>query len=128
MITKKLVWRLSKLPSVEELRQLVKDGIINKEEVRAILFNTETEENRDKKSLESEIKFLRELVDKLASREKIIATIKEIEVPYKTYPWYDSYIVWCSGTSNTFTTTNGYGISSNGTYINGSRFSDIKTF
>ena len=57
-MTKKIVWRLSKLPTADELRELVKDKIITQEEAREILFNLETEEERDKKSLESEIKFL----------------------------------------------------------------------
>ena len=67
MTTKmKLNWRLSKLPTPDEVRELVKDKVITQDEAREILFSQETEEERDKNSLESEIKFLRELVDKLA--------------------------------------------------------------
>lgn len=91
----KLVWRLGKLPSVEELRQLVTDKIITQEEARDILFNTETEEERDKKSLESEIKFLRELVDKLSQRSKIVEVIREVEKPYYRWEWYKPYAQYC---------------------------------
>lgn len=108
-MTNKIVWRLKEQPSSESLRELVKDGILTKEEAREILFSSETEENRDKKSLESEIKFLRELVDKLSSgRTQILETIREVESPWRKYPWYNPYITWCQNTA--------------------SNFSDIKTF
>jgi len=96
-MTKTIKWRLTKLPSVEELRDLVKDKILTNEEAREILFNLEDEEERDKKSLESEIKFLRALVEKLShSKSEIITTIREIQVPYAKQPWYTPYYTWCS--------------------------------
>ena len=58
MTKTKLIWRLNKLPTTEELRELVKDKIITNEEARDILFNFESEEDRDSESLKSEIKFL----------------------------------------------------------------------
>ena len=61
-----LNWRLSNLPTVEELRDLVKDKIITQEEAREILFRTETIEDKDIKSLETEVKFLKELVERLS--------------------------------------------------------------
>lgn len=97
MTKTKLIWRLSKLPTAEELRELVKDKIITQEEAREILFSEQEEKDRDAESLKSEIKFLRELVAKLSeNRSQIITTIKEIEVPvYRRYPWYQSYTTWC---------------------------------
>ena len=110
MMTKKLIWRLSSLPSVVELRELVKDKIITQEEAREILFSSENQEDRDKKSLESEIKFLRELVETLSKNKgQIITTIKEIETPWRDYPWYSPYGFWCDNTGtqyyNTMATT-----------------------
>ena len=94
-MTKKLVWRLGKLPSVQELTQLIDQKIISKEEAREVLFSTKEDWERDKESLESEIKFLRELVEKLSKdRKTIVETIKIIETPYKIYPWYQPYNNW----------------------------------
>jgi len=102
-MTKKLVWRLGKLPTALELAELVIEKIITKEEAREILFNQEDEVDRDKKSLESEIKFLRELAEKLSNSNstKIVEIIKRVEGPYYRYPWYSPYTTWCSnvGTS-----------------------------
>ena len=98
-MTKKetLKWRLSKLPSSDEVISLVKDQIITKEEAKEILFSKESEEDRDKKSLESEIKFLRELIAKLSeNRNQIIEKIKYVEKPYYNYDWYKPYVYYCN--------------------------------
>lgn len=95
--TEKLIWRLSSLPTPSELQGLVKDGIITKEEARLILLTKESVEERDKKSLESEIKFLRDLVDRLSKDAKVITeTIKIIEKPYYNYDWYKPYKYYCT--------------------------------
>jgi len=73
----KLVWRLGERPTSEELRNLISDEIISKEEARKILFNEETQEDRDKKSLEEEIKFLRKLVEKLSNSRQTPPKPKE---------------------------------------------------
>ena len=52
-----LVWRLGKLPTVEEITTLIDKKIITQEEARQILFNKKDVDERDKKSLEDEIKF-----------------------------------------------------------------------
>ena len=96
-----LVWRLSKLPTVEDIDTLIDKKIITQEEAREILFSSQ--EERDAKSLEDEIKFLRELVDKLSQRSQIIETIKTIEIEKPTYPsnpWYKPYEVWCGNTTH----------------------------
>jgi len=126
---KKLIWRLKEQPTSESLQGLVNHGILTKEEAREILFSSETEEDRDKKGLESEIKFLRELVEKLSkSRSEIVTTIREVQVPYRRWGWYYPYNVWCG---NEYTTDGGSGTltcdTSYGTMAT-SNFSDIKTF
>lgn len=101
MTKKKLNWRLGKLPTPDEVRELVKDKIITQDEAREILFKEEDETERDIKSLESEIKFLRELVDKLSKNTStIVETIRYIEKPYIRQPWYQQYEVWCGNTTN----------------------------
>jgi hypothetical protein len=142
---KKLIWRLGKLPSVDELQSLVKDKIITQEEARDILFKSESDEDRDKESLKSEIKFLRELVQQLSgSQNRIIETIKYIEKPYYKWSWYEPYRVYCQ-TSDlvTYTTSTSANIATattNGTNLvigtSGSNtitthdqvFTDINTF
>ncbi len=105
----KLVWRLGKLPSVEELRELVKDKIITQEEAREVLFNFETDEERDSKSLKEEIKFLRETIEKLANNQttRIVEVVKETWKPYYTQPWFQPYQVWCSAGTNANYVSNG---------------------
>lgn len=98
-MTKRLKWRLSRLPTPDELRELVKDKIITQEEAREILFSSEEEGERDEKSLKDEIKFLRDLVEKLSTKSSIITTIREIEVPYRRHGWYRPYDTWCDGTT-----------------------------
>lgn len=107
-MTKKetLKWRLSKLPTSDEVLALIKDGVITKDEGKEILFTTEREEERDEASLKAEIKFLRELVENLASKQtdRIIETIKYVEKPYNRYDWCKPYLVWCSSNNAVITT------------------------
>lgn len=120
-MTKKLTWRLSKLPTPDEVRELVKDKIITQEEAREILLNEEDVDERSKESLEKEIKFLKELVDKLSNNNKsiIIEKIKEVEVPYRRWDFYYPYQEWTSGITTAIPLTGG-------TSVNCS-FSDINT-
>jgi hypothetical protein len=103
-MTKKeeLVWRLGKLPTVEEITTLIANKIITQDEAREILFNKKIEEERDIKSLETEIKFLRDLVEKLSQgRNQIVEVIKEVVKPfYIKEPWYQPYYYWCNGSSS----------------------------
>ena len=118
--TKKLVWRLKEQPSSESLMKLVADGLLTKDEAREMLFSSETEEDRDKKSLESEIKFLRSLVEQLSQKrvDNIIKVIEEVRIPYVRSPWYRHYDIWCNATNSNQLGTGG-GMT---------EFSDIKTF
>jgi len=134
-MTKKLIWRLGNLPTVAELQLLVNDKIITKEEQREILFKTEDAEDRDKKSLESEVKFLRELVEKLSNSKAttIIDTIRYIEKPYYRQPWYHYYDVWCGGNTTqimdgSVALCNATQSGLNSVTCNNSSFSNIKTF
>jgi len=120
IMTEKIVWRLKEMPTPENLRELVKDGILSKDEAREILFNLEEIGITSPKmeDLKSEIKFLRELVEKLIVKQeiqgKVVEIIRESEKPYHPYPWWNPYWTWTT-TSN----------SSIGTSTN---FSDIETF
>jgi len=92
---KKIIWRLKEQPTAETLQRLVENKILTKDEARQILFSFEEEKERDENSLKAEIKFLRELIEKLAeSRSQIITTIREVEIPYKRYPWFEPYSTW----------------------------------
>jgi hypothetical protein len=103
MKKKNLKWRLSRLPGPEELRGLVGDGIMTKDEARGILFKEQ--EEIDIESLKDEIKFLRELVDRLSeNRDRIVETIRIVEKPYQRYDWYQPYYNWSYTSAPTFTT------------------------
>ncbi len=113
---KKIIWRLVEKPSPKNIQELVTSGILTKEEAREILFTetTEIEEEKKAEDFKDEIKFLRELVEKLSKNDsQVIETIRYIEKPYRDSPWYNHYITWC-------------GTVSSGT--NNSNFSSIKSF
>lgn len=109
MTTKtKTKWRLSKLPTPDELVQLVQAKIITADEAKEILVTLETEEDADNESLKAEIKFLRELVNKLSnSRTEIIRQIEYIEKPYRKYNWWGPYDVYCTATNGNSLTSTG---------------------
>lgn len=108
----KLIWRLSRLPEPKEVNDLIISGVITKEEGREILFSLETQDDRDKKSLEAEIEFLRKLVEKLSSRSQIVETIRDVYIPYKKYDWYYPYQTWVnSATTATADYKNGLSVS-----------------
>lgn len=106
-MTKNLKWRLGKLPTPDEVLKLVNDKLITKEEARDILFNEETVEEKSIDDLKMEIKFLKELVEKLGNRSQIIETIRYIEKPYYNYNWIQPYSSWCSSGSSTVYVSSG---------------------
>lgn len=136
----KLIWRLKEQPSSESLRGLVKDGLLSKEEAREILLSSELVEDRDENSLKAEIKFLRDLVDKLTNklsngRNTITEIIREIERPYVKWQWYKPYEIWCTGSpvyssAGTMYALNSITTDSSGTFTvtTSNKFSDISTF
>lgn len=105
---KKIIWRLANRPTSNEIIELMKSGLLTKDEAREILLTEETEEKVSEDSLKSEIKFLRELVEKLSPNnfKSVVETIRYIEKPYKQYGWYSPYNAWC-GSGITFLATAG---------------------
>jgi len=138
----KISWRLKEQPTSESLRELVKDGILTKEEAREILFSLQDTDERSIDGFKLEIKFLRELIDKLVSdRTKVVEIIREREPYWKRYEWYQPYYAWSSnsnqllcGTDYTVTTTNQAGMTQAGmtqagiTNATTNAFSSIETF
>jgi hypothetical protein len=100
---KELKWRLSDLPSGGEVADLVGEGVITKEEARSILFNEGEDKGKKLKELEEEVKFLRDLCDKLAAKSNGWTTIVREYHDYRPkYPtWYASY----GGVVNAVSTT-----------------------
>lgn len=135
----KLVWRLKEQPTTEALQSLVQSGLLTKEEAREILFSSEKltgSGERDESSLKSEITFLRELVQKLSeSKTKTVEVIRDVEIRYTKYPWYEPYQWYCTSTAggNSITTLEGTGstmlVSANSaTNLATVDFTNIKTF
>jgi polyhydroxyalkanoate synthesis regulator phasin len=132
-MTKKIIWRLKESPTTEKLSELVKNGILTKDEAREILFSSVEESERSIESLKEEIKFLRDMIDKLSSsRSQVVEVIKTIEVPYRQYPWYQPYITWCGGTGGTATDPGSvtFTASGNNLYVSdgSNSFNSIQTF
>lgn len=133
-MTKKLKWRLSKLPTAGELRDLVNDKVITNEEARDVLFTTVDEEKEfNEESLKSEIKFLRDMVEKLSeNRTRTVEIIREVEVPYRKYSWIKPYDYWCGGGTHLLNTTSvidDTGVIEKMTATaQNANFSEIKTF
>lgn len=97
----KIKWRLGELPTPSEVVGLLEAELLTKDEAREILISQETDEDRDKKSLQGEIIFLRELVQKLSNNRKadIVKEITVIERPYIKQPWFQPYYAYAN-TSN----------------------------
>lgn len=151
-MTTKIKWRLGKLPDPSEISLLLKEGVLTKDEAREILFSQETEEDRDKKSLQEEIKFLRQLVQSLSTTSRIVEHIHSCEKPYRQYPWWNNYQAYCANVgelssqgSLTYTTAgsmsmldltnttssstaNTFNVASAGLASVAPSFTDIKTF
>lgn len=103
-MTKNLKWRLGKLPTPQEVSSLVIDKIISQDEAREILF-TEGKIDDEVGALKEQIKFLKEIIEKVCNKTQIIETIKYIEKPYQHWTWYQPYQTWCSS-NNVLNATN----------------------
>lgn len=119
--TKFMKWKLKQLPDGYDVSKLVEQKVITPQEAREMLFSEET---GDTKSLQQEIKFLRKLVEKLSSYSQTVEIIREIEVPYRRYHWYNPYDTWCGAS---YTTTASDNTMTAGT-AGASSFSSISTF
>ncbi len=104
-MTTKIKWRLANRPTPDEVAHLHDKGLLTKDEAREILFSQETDEDRDKVSLQEEIKFLRQLVEKLSNHTEIVRQIQYIEKPYRRYDWYEPYKYYCSADTNAIYST-----------------------
>lgn len=91
--TTKLNWRLKELPDAVDVAELVDKKVITPEEARELLFNDSKDDSTKIKELEEEIKFLRELCDKLAAKSNGWTTIVKEYHDYRPhYPqWYATY-------------------------------------
>lgn len=134
-----ILWRLREQPTTDSLRELVMDKILTINEAREILFSmieaSGQSDGRDNANLKSEIKFLRDLVEKLSKNNtQIVEVIKEIRVPYYHQPWYTPYYTWTTGLSNTITGTGGVSFSTaasgttDTTANSAGNFNEITTF
>ncbi len=141
----KLKWRLTKLPTVDELTLLVEKNIVTKEEAKEILFNNETDESRDKDSLKDEIKFLRGMIEKLADKSRVSSIVYEYRDMYPNVQWYTPYYSWSNqgysfgnssialcGASDTMNCNTSNSLSSlvdtGGSSCSAANFSEIQTF
>jgi polyhydroxyalkanoate synthesis regulator phasin len=131
-MTKKIIWRLKESPTTEKLSNLVRDGILTKDEAREILFNLTDESERSIESYQQEIKFLRELIEKLSNRTQIVEVIKEVRHIHDSHPWYTPYHGWTTGavylSGTTTDTANSFTLTSDASMAASSDFGDISTF
>lgn len=108
MTKKELRWRLKELPTAEGVAKLVEQGVISKEEGRQLLLSeVKYDESKKIQALEEEVKFLRKLVDTLASKTNGYTTIYHEYHDWKPrYPWwYKQYEPVFVGYSQVTTTT-----------------------
>jgi len=107
---KTISWRLNKLPTVEEVQDLLKAKVITASEAKEILFKDKEEDEDKVKSLEQEVKFLKKLAEKLSDNPyTIVEKIKVIRQPYyDNYLWYRPYQQWYDSTMICSSTTAGY--------------------
>ena len=108
-----LVWRLTKLPTAEELKTLVDAKILTPEEVKQMLVRVEDVDEEEKKidrdelkELKEEMAVLRKLVLEISARTPSTITIIEREIerwkPWR-YPqpwWTEPYYHLCSSLSD----------------------------
>jgi hypothetical protein len=104
MTKKELKWRLTDLPTGDEVASLVEQKVITTEEARQILFNEDKDSSTKVKELEEEVKFLRELCDKLAA--KTTGGWQTIVHEYRGYhPYYHRWYGTYGGVINTLNST-----------------------
>lgn len=107
-----LTWKLQKLPTVDEVRDLAGAGIILPEEARQLLFKEETPKTDADRidALETMVKTLQEII---ASRHNIVTVpyVKTIEVSPRQRPYWNEVWMSTNGSRNITTTEslpNGY--------------------
>lgn len=115
-MTKKLIWRLNSSPTLADLSEAVKAGIIDQKEAREILVREEEEPKKATPSeitdVKKEIELLRELVLALAARRDASTVIYKY-IDKWNYGWTQPYKYYCSSiggntlTAGTLTTNLG---------------------
>lgn len=126
MTKKELKWRLSDLPDATDVASLVEQEVITKEEAREILFNevTPSKDNKRVKELEEEVKFLRELCDKLSAKSNWSNIYHYYETYKPSYPrWYKQYEVIMNAVPTVYNLSTG--VSSLSNNISGAQNSNM---
>ncbi len=102
----KLIWRLTKLPTADELLKLVEAKIITNEEAKEVLFSEETQEEIEVQDAKAEIKFLKELVEQLSknNQPRIIEVIREVNKPFRNAGWFEPYYNWSLNDGRAYST------------------------
>lgn len=107
---KTLNWRLKDLPDAVDIAELVDKKVITPEEARQLLFNEGKDEGNKVKELEEEVRFLRELCDKLAAKTSggwptIVHEYRDYRPKFPT--WYSAYggVINTVGTTSNLTTS-----------------------
>lgn len=130
-----LLWRFKQLPTAGEVAALVEQGVLSKEEARALLFNSKDEKDKQEEhnALKEQIKFQQDVIDKLISqlsRTNNLWTFTQTYRPrYSTEYWMTTtgtnygYSLGSSG-SVVLCSTNSGNIS--GGSIEGTKLSDLK--
>jgi len=107
---KKLIWRLSSLPTPTELTLLVEKELITREEAREILINEKDVTEPKSEELKSEIEFLRKLIENLmktaGKTNQTTTVIEYIQSCPSVRPWYQPYVTWCSSNNTLYTVGN----------------------
>lgn len=67
MTKKNLVWRLPSKLTLDDIEKMISLKIITAEEAKELTFNT-ADENEKVKALEEQVEFLKELVERLSTR------------------------------------------------------------
>ena len=95
IMTTKIKWRLSKLPTPSELVELVNNKLVTQDEAKEILFTQEGAP--DVKDLKKEIEFLRKVVEDLSkSKMDQVMVIEKHIKNYHDYTWHQKYYAYCS--------------------------------
>lgn len=105
-----LVWRLPSKLTLDDIQKMIELKIISPEEAKELTFNS-SDDNEKVKALEEQVKFLKELVDKLSTQSPQVIW-RYVETYRPSYPvWSTSnllgnaYTVLCSTASGSTLTT-----------------------
>jgi hypothetical protein len=100
---KKKIWRLSSLPTVEDLKTAIEAGIITKEEAKDMLLREEEDVPKDSlKEVKDELKLLRELVLAGIGEKEVKIIERHYHDSWHRLPYFPSWgTMYCSTANNT---------------------------